>query len=43
LRNAHQVYLLDPLGNWLMYYRAEDPPRGILKDLKKLLRLSHIG
>lgn len=43
LRNANDIYLLDPLGNWLMYYKADDPPRGILKDLKKLLRLSHIG
>lgn len=43
LRNANDVYVFDPLGNWLMYYRADDPPRGMLKDLKKLLRLSHIG
>jgi cytochrome oxidase Cu insertion factor (SCO1/SenC/PrrC family) len=43
LRNAGDIYLLDPHGNWLMYYTPEDPPQDLLKDLKKLLRLSNIG
>jgi cytochrome oxidase Cu insertion factor (SCO1/SenC/PrrC family) len=43
LRNAGDIYLLDPHGNWLMYYTPEDPPKDLLKDLKKLLRLSNIG
>jgi cytochrome oxidase Cu insertion factor (SCO1/SenC/PrrC family) len=37
------IYLLDPLGNWLMVYQPGDPPKGMLTDLKKLLRLSSIG
>lgn len=37
------VYLFDPLGNWLMTYPASSDYQGILKDLKKLLRLSQIG
>jgi cytochrome oxidase Cu insertion factor (SCO1/SenC/PrrC family) len=42
-KNANDLYLLDPHGNWLMYYTADDPPKGLLTDLKKLLRLSNIG
>lgn len=37
------IYLLDPLGNWLMVYPAASDYKGMLKDLKKLLKLSHIG
>jgi hypothetical protein len=37
------VYLLDPLGNLLMRYPVTVNPRGILKDLRRLLRLSEIG
>ncbi len=37
------IYLIDPLGNWVMYYLPSDPPKGMLKDLKKLLRVSRIG
>lgn len=44
---AGSLLLLDPHGNWMMYY----PPgaarqtefKGIQKDIKKLLRLSQIG
>ncbi len=43
LKNANDIYLIDPLGNWLMYYTPQDPASGMLKDLKKLLRLSNIG
>lgn len=43
LNNANDIYLLDPLGNWLMYYTPEDPAMDLLKDLKKLLWLSSIG
>lgn len=39
----HNIYLLDPLGNWVLVYHPDDPPKGLLKDLKKLLRLSQIG
>ncbi len=37
------VYLVDPLGNWLMRYPGDADSKGILKDIKKLLRLSQIG
>ena len=41
------VYLVDPNGNWLMSYQNQESAdafqRGLLKDLKKLLRLSSIG
>ncbi len=37
------LYLIDPLGNWLMVYPAAAESPGILKDIKKLLRISQIG
>jgi hypothetical protein len=39
----HAVFVVDPLGNLMMSYDVRDDPRGLLEDLKKLLRLSHIG
>ena len=41
--SSDYIYLIDPNGNWLMYYTPEDEPGGMLKDLKKLLKLSGIG
>ncbi|HEY1491187.1 MAG TPA: hypothetical protein VGF35_01050 [Steroidobacteraceae bacterium] len=40
---AHTLFVVDPLGNLMMSYDARQNPRGLLEDLKKLLRLSHIG
>jgi hypothetical protein len=40
---AHTLFVVDPLGNLMMSYDAESDPRGLLEDLRKLLRLSHIG
>lgn len=40
---AGRIYLVDPLGNLLMSYSEAAPDKALLKDLKKLLRLSHIG
>jgi hypothetical protein len=40
---ADRVYLIDPLGNLMMWYAADARPKGMLEDLKKLLRLSHVG
>jgi hypothetical protein len=37
------IYLMDPLGNLLMRYPVAVEPRGMLKDLQRLLRLSKIG
>jgi hypothetical protein len=40
---APRVYLIDPLGNLMMSYAAEAKPKGMLEDMKRLLRLSSIG
>ena len=42
-QRADTVYVVDPLGNLMMSYDARQDPRGLLEDMKKLLRLSHIG
>jgi hypothetical protein len=39
----HTLFVVDPLGNLMMSYDARGNPRGLLEDLKQLLRLSHIG
>ena len=41
--NAHRVYLIDPLGNLMMFYAADAKAKGMLEDMKRLLRLSSIG
>ena len=38
-----RYYLIDPLGNLMMDYPAEVNSKGMLEDLKRLLRLSSIG
>jgi hypothetical protein len=40
---APRVYLIDPLGNLMMSYTADTKPKGMLEDMKRLLRLSSIG
>lgn len=37
------IWVADPLGNLVMRYPLEQAPRGLLKDLKRLLKLSKIG
>ena len=39
----HSLFVIDPLGNLMMSYDARNDPHGLLDDLRKLLRLSHIG
>ena len=39
----HSLYVVDPLGNLVMRYDTREAPRGLLTDMKKLLKLSHIG
>jgi hypothetical protein len=41
--NSHRVYVIDPLGNVMMFYEADARPKGMLEDMKRLLRLSSIG
>lgn len=41
--NAQRIYLIDPLGNLMMSYAPGAKPKGMLEDMKRLLRLSQIG
>jgi len=43
LDNLNRIYLMDPLGNFMMSYSADADPNGIRKDLARLLRASRIG
>ncbi|MGI9272374.1 MAG: SCO family protein [Woeseiaceae bacterium] len=36
-------FLVDPLGNLVMYFRPDIDPSEMVDDIKHLLRLSHIG
>lgn len=38
-----QYFLVDPLGNLMMYYDLQVPTRGMRDDLRKLLKISQIG
>ncbi len=40
---AQRIYIIDPLGNLMMSYPPDINPRGIMKDLKKLIKASRIG
>jgi len=40
---ASSLYIVDPLGNLMMRHDASQTSKGLLSDLKKLLKLSHIG
>lgn len=40
---SDRVYLIDPLGNVMMFYPPGYRPKGMLEDLKRLLGLSHVG
>lgn len=37
------VWLADPLGNVVLRYQFDQPPKVLLGDLKKLLKVSRIG
>ena len=39
----HQIYVIDPLGNLMMFYNKEATAKGMKKDLKRLLKVSQIG
>ncbi len=41
--DAHRVYVVDPLGNLMMFYGPDAKAKGMLEDTKRLLRLSSIG
>lgn len=37
------IFIVDPLGNLMMRFDSRQNPKGLLQDLEKLLKLSHIG
>jgi hypothetical protein len=37
------IYLIDPLGNLVMYFSPDLPPGEMVEDIKHLLELSRIG
>jgi hypothetical protein len=39
----HTLFIVDPLGNLMMRHDASQTTKDLLSDLKKLLKLSHIG
>ena len=41
--DADALYLVDPLGNWLMVYAGVVEHKGLHRDVKKLLRISQVG
>lgn len=43
VEQAGRIYIVDPLGNLMMSYDPGAKPKGLFEDLKKLLKLSHIG
>jgi cytochrome oxidase Cu insertion factor (SCO1/SenC/PrrC family) len=43
LSGIPRIYVLDPLGNFVMSYPADADPSGMRKDLTRLLRYSQIG
>lgn len=40
---AGKIFLVDPLGNLMMEYAPDADPRGMIKDLERLLRVSYVG
>ncbi len=41
--SAGRIYLVDPLGNLMMSYQPDAEPRGIIKDMHRLLKYSGLG
>ena len=40
---AGGYFLIDPLGNLVMYFRPDLDPKDMVEDIKRLLKLSRIG
>ncbi len=38
-----EIYIIDPQGYLVMWYRGDASPSGLIKDLKRLLKISKIG
>lgn len=41
--NADHIYLVDPLGNLMLRFPRDPDPSRMLKDMKRLLKVSRIG
>jgi hypothetical protein len=41
--HSQDLFVIDPQGNLVLRFDTRDDPKGLLDDLKKLLKLSHIG
>lgn len=37
------IWLADPLGNMVLHYRLDQSPKELVKDLKRLLKVSKVG
>ena len=40
---TQQIYLVDPLGNLVLAYDDDTTAKGLMKDLKRLLKVSKVG
>ncbi len=40
---AKRLYLADPFGNLMMSYESDFDPKGLIKDMELLLKISRIG
>jgi len=43
VRDAGRIYIVDPLGNLMMYYPPDGDPKEMLRDLLRLLKVSQVG
>lgn len=37
------LFIIDPIGNVMMRYPKDPDPKGIMRDLNRLLKVSHVG
>ena len=42
-KSANRLYLADPFGNLMMSYESNFNPKGLIKDVELLLKISRIG
>ena len=42
-KSANRLYLVDPFGNLMMSYESDFNPKGLIKDVELLLKISRIG
>lgn len=38
-----RIYLVDPMGNLMMFYEPDADAKGMVKDLERLLKISYVG